>query len=226
MGAPRVLIVDDDVALAEMLGLVLRREGFIPSVVTSGSAALADIRRENPDVVLLDLMLPGRDGVDVCRDLRAESDVPVIMLTARSDTIDIVRGLEVGADDYVVKPFKPAELVARVKARLRRGPDEPALSLSVVDLDVDVARHKVRRGSSTLSLTPLEFDLLRALAQEPRRVWTREALLQHVWGYRHAGDTRLVNVHVQRLRAKVEHDPEHPQVVVTVRGVGYRAGPP
>jgi len=226
VGAPRVLIVDDDVALAEMLGLVLRREGFIPSVVTSGSAALAAIRRENPDVVLLDLMLPGRDGVDVCRDLRAESDVPVIMLTARSDTIDIVRGLEVGADDYVVKPFKPAELLARVKARLRRGPDEPALSLSVVDLDVDVARHKVRRGSSTLSLTPLEFDLLRALAQEPRRVWTREALLQHVWGYRHAGDTRLVNVHVQRLRAKVEHDPEHPQVVVTVRGVGYRAGPP
>ncbi len=226
MGAPRVLIVDDDVALAEMLGLVLRREGFIPSVVTSGSAALADIRRENPDVVLLDLMLPGRDGVDVCRDLRAESDVPVIMLTARSDTIDIVRGLEVGADDYVVKPFKPAELVARVKARLRRGPDEPALSLSVVDLDVDVARHQVRRGPRTLSLTPLEFDLLRALAQEPRRVWTREALLQHVWGYRHAGDTRLVNVHVQRLRAKVEHDPEHPQVVVTVRGVGYRAGPP
>jgi len=226
VGAPRVLIVDDDVALAEMLGLVLRREGFIPSVVTSGSAALAAIRRENPDVVLLDLMLPGRDGVDVCRDLRAESDVPVIMLTARSDTIDIVRGLEVGADDYVVKPFKPAELLARVKARLRRGPDEPALSLSVVDLDVDVGRHKVRRGSSTLSLTPLEFDLLRALAQEPRRVWTREALLQHVWGYRHAGDTRLVNVHVQRLRAKVEHDPEHPQVVVTVRGVGYRAGPP
>jgi len=226
VGAPRVLIVDDDVALAEMLGLVLRREGFIPSVVTSGSAALAAIRRENPDVVLLDLMLPGRDGVDVCRDLRAESDVPVIMLTARSDTIDIVRGLEVGADDYVVKPFKPAELVARVKARLRRGPDEPALSLSVVDLDVDVARHQVRRGPRTLSLTPLEFDLLRALAQEPRRVWTREALLQHVWGYRHAGDTRLVNVHVQRLRAKVEHDPEHPQVVVTVRGVGYRAGPP
>lgn len=226
MGAPRVLIVDDDVALAEMLGLVLRREGFIPSVVTSGSAALAAIRRENPDVVLLDLMLPGRDGVDVCRDLRAESDVPVIMLTARSDTIDIVRGLEVGADDYVVKPFKPAELLARVKARLRRGPDEPALSLSVVDLDVDVARHKVRRGSSTLSLTPLEFDLLRALAQEPRRVWTREALLQHVWGYRHAGDTRLVNVHVQRLRAKIERDPEHPEVVLTVRGVGYKAGPP
>lgn len=226
MGAPRVLIVDDDVALAEMLGLVLRREGFIHSVVTSGSVALAVIRRENPDVVLLDLMLPGRDGVDVCRDLRAESDVPVIMLTARSDTIDIVRGLEVGADDYVVKPFKPAELVARVKARLRRGPDEPALSLSVVDLEVDVARHQVRRGPRTLSLTPLEFDLLRALAQEPRRVWTREALLQHVWGYRHAGDTRLVNVHVQRLRAKVEHDPERPQVVVTVRGVGYRAGPP
>ncbi len=226
MGAPRVLIVDDDVALAEMLGLVLRREGFVPAVVTSGSAALAAIRTENPDVVLLDLMLPGRDGVDVCRDLRAESDVPVIMLTARSDTIDIVRGLEVGADDYVVKPFKPAELVARIKARLRRGPDEPSLSLSVVDLEVDHARHQVRRGPTTLPLTPLEFDLLRALAQEPRRVWTREALLQHVWGYRHAGDTRLVNVHVQRLRAKVEHDPEHPQVVVTVRGVGYRAGPP
>ena len=226
MGAPRVLIVDDDVALAEMLGLVLRREGFIPSVVTSGSAALAAIRRENPDVVLLDLMLPGRDGVDVCRDLRAESDVPVIMLTARSDTIDIVRGLEVGADDYVVKPFKPAELLARVKARLRRGPDEPALSLSVVDLDVDVARHKVRRGSSTLSLTPLEFDLLVALARKPRQVFTRDVLLEQVWGYRHAADTRLVNVHVQRLRAKIEVDPEHPEVVLTVRGIGYKAGPP
>ena len=226
MSAPRILVVDDDVALSEMLGLVLRREGFEPSFVTSGSAALAAIRRESPDVVLLDLMLPGRDGVDICRDLRAESDVPVIMLTARSETQDVVRGLEVGADDYVVKPFKPAELIARVRARLRRGTDEPSAGLTVVDLHVDLARHQVSRGTIPLPLTPLEFDLLRTLAQEPRRVWTREALLRQVWGYRHAGDTRLVNVHVQRLRAKVEHDPEHPQVVVTVRGVGYRAGPP
>ena len=147
------------------------------------------------------------------------------MLTARTDTVDVVVGLESGADDYVVKPFKPQELIARVRARLRRG-DEPAPErLSIGDLEIDVAGHSVKRDGESLSLTPLEFDLLVALARKPWQVFTREVLLEQVWGYRHAGDTRLVNVHVQRLRSKIEHDPERPEIVVTVRGVGYKAGP-
>jgi two-component system, OmpR family, response regulator MtrA len=222
----RVLVVDDDAALAEMLGIVLRREGFEPSFVASGDRAVEALRRTRPDVVLLDLMLPGRDGLDVCRDIRAESGVPIVMLTARADTADVVRGLEAGADDYVVKPFKPAELLARIRARLRPPGGATGETLRIGDIDIDVGSHEVRRDGQALSLTPLEFDLLVALARTPRQVFTREALLSQVWGYRHAADTRLVNVHVQRLRAKVERDPEHPRVVVTVRGVGYRAGPP
>jgi two-component system response regulator MtrA len=173
----RVLVVDDDLALAEMLGIVLRGEGFEPSFVHDGDKALEAFRETRPDLVLLDLMLPGIDGIDVCRQIRAETGVPIVMLTAKSDTVDVVLGLESGADE----------------------------------------RH--------IPLTPLEFDLLVALARKPRQVFTREVLLEQVWGYRHAADTRLVNVHVQRLRAKIEKDPEHPEIVVTVRGVGYKAGP-
>jgi two-component system response regulator MtrA len=170
-------------------------------------------------------MLPGKDGIDVCREIRAESGVPIVMLTAKGDTVDVVLGLESGADDYIVKPFKPKEVVARVRARLRRT-DEPAPELlQIADVSVDVAAHEVRRGDQKIALTPLEFDLLVALARKPRTVFTRETLLETVWGYRHAADTRLVNVHVQRLRSKVEIDAEHPQVVVTVRGIGYKAGP-
>ena len=223
---PRILVVDDDAALAEMLGIVLRREGFQPVFVVNGDRAMEVFHRTRPDVVLLDLMLPGRDGLDVCRDIRAESGTPVVMLTARSDTADVVRGLEAGADDYVVKPFKPMELVARIRARLRRLTADEAEHLRIADIDIDVGSHDVRRDGEPLALTPLEFDLLATLARSPRHVLTREALLAQVWGYRHAADTRLVNVHVQRLRAKVERDPEHPKVVVTVRGIGYRAGPP
>jgi two-component system response regulator MtrA len=146
------------------------------------------------------------------------------MLTAKSDTIDVVVGLESGADDYVVKPFKPKELVARIRARVRRVPDPTLEALRIGDLDIDVAGHAVSRGGRAISLTPLEFDLLVCLARRPRQVFSREVLLEQVWGYRHAADTRLVNVHVQRLRAKVEHDPENPQIVLTVRGVGYKAG--
>ncbi len=221
----RVLVVDDDAALSEMLGIVLRGEGFDPVFCGDGGTALDAFRTAKPDVVLLDLMLPGMDGIDVCRAIRLESGTPIVMLTAKSDTIDVVVGLESGADDYIVKPFKPKELVARIRARIRRTDDVGAQVLSIGDLVIDVNGHTVRRGGEVLALTPLEFDLLACLAKKPGQVFTREALLQEVWGYRHAADTRLVNVHVQRLRAKIERDPEAPEIVLTVRGVGYKAGP-
>jgi two-component system, OmpR family, response regulator MtrA len=221
----RGLVVDDDTALAEMLGIVLRGEGFDTSFCADGAQALDAFRASRPDLVLLDVMLPGRDGIEVCRQIRAESGVPIVMLTAKTDTVDVVLGLESGADDYVVKPFKPKELVARVRARLRRTDEPTPESLEIGDLTIDVAGHAVRRGGQVIPLTPLEFDLLVALARKPWQVFTREVLLEQVWGYRHAADTRLVNVHVQRLRSKVERDPERPEIVVTVRGVGYKAGP-
>jgi two-component system, OmpR family, response regulator MtrA len=220
----RILVVDDDAALAEMLGIVLRGEGFEPVFCGDGSTAVDAFRAAKPDVVLLDLMLPGMDGIDVCRAIRAESGTPIVMLTAKSDTVDVVVGLESGADDYIVKPFKPKELVARIRARIRRTDDVGAQVLTISDLTIDISGHTVRRGNEALTLTPLEFDLLACLAKKPGQVFTREALLQEVWGYRHAADTRLVNVHVQRLRAKIEHDPEAPEIVLTVRGVGYKAG--
>src|SRR6478672_11338797 len=220
----RVLVVDDDPALAEMLTIVLRTEGFEPLVCPTGDRALGAFREFRPDVLLLDLMLPGKDGIDVCKEIRAESGVPIVMLTAKTDTVDVVLGLESGADDYIVKPFKPKELVARIRARVRRF-DEPAPeALTIGDLSIDVAGHAVTRDGHSVGLTPLEFDLLVCLARKPWQVFTREVLLEQVWGYRHAADTRLVNVHVQRLRSKVEHDPENPEIVVTVRGVGYKAG--
>ena len=221
----KVLVVDDDLALAEMLGIVLRGEGFEPVFCSDGSEALRVFCESRPDIVLLDLMLPGKDGVDVCRLIRAESGTPIVMLTAKSDTIDVVVGLEAGADDYIVKPFKPKELVARIRARIRRNEEPTPAGLQIGDLAIDVTGHSVRRGEESLSLTPLEFDLLLCLARKPGQVFTREALLEEVWGYRHSADTRLVNVHVQRLRAKIEHDPERPDIVLTVRGVGYKAGP-
>ena len=220
----RVLVVDDDAALAEMLTIVLRNEGFEPRVCPTGDQALSEFRDFRPDLVLLDLMLPGKDGIDVCREIRAESGVPIVMLTAKSDTVDVVVGLESGADDYVVKPFKPKELVARIRARVRRHDDAGPETLNIGDVTIDVAGHQVTRDGRQISLTPLEFDLLVCLARKPWQVFTREVLLEQVWGYRHAADTRLVNVHVQRLRSKVEHDPENPEIVVTVRGVGYKAG--
>ncbi len=224
VGRGKVLVVDDDAALSEMLTIVLRNEGFDARVCLSGDKALAEFRDYRPDVVLLDLMLPGKDGIDVCKEIRAESGVPIVMLTAKSDTIDVVVGLESGADDYVVKPFKPKELVARIRARVRRFDDPSPEALTIGDLAIDVAGHSVTRSGGAIGLTPLEFDLLVCLARKPWQVFTREVLLEQVWGYRHAADTRLVNVHVQRLRSKVEHDPENPEIVVTVRGVGYKAG--
>jgi two-component system response regulator MtrA len=225
----KVLVVDDDPALAEMLGIVLRQEGLEAAFVADGDAALGAFRRERPDLVLLDLMLPGTDGIEVCRQIRAESGVAIVMLTARSDTLDVVLGLESGADDYVVKPFKPKELVARLRARLRTREDEAPETLTIGPTDdlvtIDVPGHKVVRDGAQVQLTPLEFDLLVALARKPHtglhpRGPARAGVELPARG-RHA----LVNVHVQRLRAKVERDPERPQVVITVRGVGYKAGP-
>jgi two-component system response regulator MtrA len=220
----RVLVVDDDQALSEMLGIVLRAEGYDALFCDDGSKAQGIFKETKPDLVLLDLMLPGIDGIEVCKRIRSESGVPIVMLTARGDTLDVVKGLESGADDYIVKPFKPKELVARIKARLRKE-DVKAELLALADLTIDVVGHSVKRDSKEISLTPLEFDLLLALARKPWQVYTREQLLTDVWHYRNPADTRLVNVHVQRLRSKVEHDPENPQIVMTVRGVGYKAGP-
>ena len=220
----RILVVDDDTALAEMIGIVLRTEGFEPHFCADGAAAVDAFRSSNPDLVLLDLMLPGMDGIEVCARIREESGVPIIMLTAKSDTSDVVKGLESGADDYVVKPFNPKELVARIRTRLRPTPETETGSLTVGDLVVDVTGHEVKRGDTKINLTPLEFELLLALALKPQQVFTREMLLEQVWGYHYKADTRLVNVHVQRLRAKVEEDPDNPKIVMTVRGVGYRAG--
>ncbi len=220
-----VMVVDDDQDLAEMLSIVLNGAGIDVDLVSRGDEALEVFRNNPPDLVLLDVMLPGVDGIEVCRLIRAESMVPIIMLTAKSDAHDVVLGLEAGADDYMVKPFKhPSELIARIKTRLRRTNTDISGLLAISDLSIDVQAHHVLRGNKVISLTRLEFDLLVALAREPGRVFTRDALLSEVWGYRHSTDTRLVNVHVQRLRSKIEHDPENPEIVVTVRGVGYKAG--
>ncbi len=215
----KVLIVDDDAEIREMLEIHLRKEGYDAVLCGDGARAVTLFRERKPDLVLLDLMLPGIDGIEVCRQIRQTSGVPIIMLTARTETADVVTGLESGADDYVVKPFKTAELLARIRRRL-----PPTLRIG--DLVIDVTSNSVRRGEDAVALTPLECQLLVCLARKPWQVFSRERLLEEVWGHRHVADTRLVNVHVQRLRAKIEHDPEKPEYVVTVRGVGYKAGPP
>src|SRR3712207_4866514 len=182
----RVLVVDDDASLAEMLTIVLRQEGFDSRMCGRGDRAMELFREYRPDVVLLDLMLPGKDGIDVCKEIRAESGVPIVMLTAKSDTVDVVVGLESGADDYVVKPFKPKELVARIRARIRSNDRTDQETLRIGDVCIDVAGHSVTRDDEPINLTPLEFDLLVCLARRPWQVFTREVLLEQVWGYRHA----------------------------------------
>jgi two-component system response regulator MtrA len=220
-----IMVVDDDQDLAEMLGIVLTSSGFDVDMVSRGDEVLEVFRNNPPDLVLLDVMLPGIDGIEVCRLIRKESMVPIVMLSAKGETQDIVRGLEAGADDYIQKPFRDkAELVARIRTRLRRTNSDVTGLLTIGDITIDVTAHEVRRGTTLIQLTRLEFDLLVALAKDPGRVFTRDALLSEVWGYRQTTDTRLVNVHVQRLRSKVEHDPDRPEIVMTVRGVGYKAG--
>jgi len=220
-----VIVVDDDQDLAEMLCIVLNDAGIDVDLVSRGDEALDAFREKAPDLILLDVMLPGIDGVEVCRLIRAQSMVPIIMLTAKGETEDVVRGLEAGADDYIVKPFRHAsELVARVRTRLRRTNTDVSGIITIGDLKIDVQAHQLLRAGKQIQLTRLEFDLLVALAREPGRVFTRDALLSEVWGYAHSTDTRLVNVHIQRLRSKIERDPENPEIVITIRGVGYKAG--
>jgi len=204
----RILVIEDDQSIAEIVGILLRAEGFEVSYCADGNQAINAFQVVNPDLVLLDLT----------------SGVPIVMLTARSDTSDVVTGLEAGADDYVVKPIKNEELIARIRARLRNIEAPVVNEIKVGDLVIDIAGHGVKRGELNIPLTVLEFKLLVTLAKRPWQVFSREALLEEVWEYQHAADTRLVNVHVQRLRAKIEIDPEHPEIVVTVRGVGYKAG--
>ena len=220
---PLVMVVDDDQDLAEMLSIVLNGAGMEVDLVGRGDQVLDIFSANPPDLVLLDVMLPGIDGIEVCKLIREKSMVPIVMLTAKGDTQDVVLGLEAGADDYMIKPFKPQELIARVNTRLRR--TTKVGTLKIGDIVIDQMEHTISRNDKQIPLTRLEFDLLVALAKEPGRVFTREALLNEVWGYQHAADTRLVNVHVQRLRGKIENDAENPELVQTVRGVGYKAGP-
>jgi two-component system response regulator MtrA len=221
---PRILVVDDDPGIGEVVQLFLRAEGFDTRVATNGLDALDAFVDYEPHLVLLDLNLPGLDGISVCRAIRKTSGTPIVMLTARTDTQDIVAGLEAGADDYVEKPFNDKVLIARIRACMRRPIPTSTGALSIGDLTIDLRGHEVSRNGEAISLTPLEFELLHTLAANPAEVFTREALLERVWGYQYKADTRLVNVHVQRLRSKIEHDVDNPTIIVTVRGVGYRAG--
>ena len=219
----KILVVDDDDALREMVGLVLNAAGYQTVFAADGIGAVDVFQREEPDLVLLDIMLPGQSGIEVCKQIRAISGTPIVMLTAKGDTDDVVHGLEAGADDYVVKPHNGAELLARIKARLRPVTEDGGI-VTVGELTMDPRSYEVKRAGVRISLTPLEFKLLHTLAVKPQQVFSREMLLEQVWGYQYKADTRLVNVHVQRLRSKVEEDPENPKIVTTVRGHGYRAG--
>jgi two-component system response regulator RegX3 len=226
--APLVLVVDDEQSYRDALRIALEREGFRVEVAADGAEAIARFDAVRPALVLLDVMLPRISGVDVCREIRTRSQVPIIMVTARNAEIDAVVGLEVGADDYVTKPFRLRELVARVRAALRRGRGEdpgvaqPDEVIEIGDVRLDAARHEVAVRGERVALPLKEFELLELLLANAGRVLTRDVLIDRVWGPNYYGDTKTLDVHVKRLRAKVEDDPGHPARIVTVRGVGYR----
>ncbi|MER7421091.1 response regulator transcription factor [Micromonospora peucetia] len=222
----RVLVVEDDASIREVTALGLRRAGFRVDTARDGREALAAWRTRPPDLIVLDVMLPGLDGFEVCREIRRTSGVPILMLTARTDTVDVVVGLECGADDYLRKPFDLPELMARVRSVLRRASAPVGTTvIEVGGLEIDPGSFVARKGGRELALTATEFRLLLELARRPGQVFTRELLLDRVWQHGFLGDSRLVDVAVQRLRAKVEDDPAHPRLVRTVRGAGYKLSP-
>lgn len=232
MAGEYVLIVEDEENIATLIRAYLERDGFSVRWIGDGATALQSIRATPPALIILDLMLPGIDGLDLCRRVRQESDVYIIMLTAKSEESDRIVGLELGADDYLTKPFSPRELVARVKAVLRRARQDDGANqrgesgiIAASPLLIDLARRRVMKGEEQIDLTTLEFDLLRALAAEPSIVFTRAQLLRRVWGYDYAGDERVVDVHIGLVRKKVEADPSEPALIKTVRGVGYKFEP-
>jgi DNA-binding response OmpR family regulator len=224
--SPRVLLVDDELDILEPVQYAFEQEGFEVRALRDGVAALDTARAEPFDVIVLDVMLPGMSGMDVCRTLRGESAVPIVMLTARDAEVDRVLGLELGADDYVTKPFSTAELVSRVRAILRRREldreAQPGSELRVGGLVIDLARHSVFADGKPVSLTPSEFRLLLLLAEEPERAFTRDQIMEHLWQTPYVGDTRACDAHVSNLRRKIERDPAHPERLLTVREVGYK----
>jgi DNA-binding response OmpR family regulator len=229
MGGEHILVVDDEPSISEVVALYLRREGFAVEIAADGEAALAMIARCRPDLLVLDLMLPGVDGLTITRQVRSGAGLPIIMLTARGEEIDRILGLELGADDYMTKPFSPRELVARVKAVLRRSHpsaeaqrDAAMAPLTAGALRIDPVARSVTLDGAPLSLTAREFDLLNFIARRPGQVFTREQLLDHVWGYTFASDMSTVTVHIRRLREKIEDDPTTPRRLLTVWGVGYK----
>jgi two-component system, OmpR family, response regulator RegX3 len=224
----KILLVDDEPAIRDAVSYALASEGFRPEAVESGEQALERVRADEFDLLVLDLMLPGVSGTDVCRALRAESEVPIIMLTARDAEVDRVIGLEIGADDYVTKPFSMAELMSRIRALLRRREldrGSVAAVRHVGDLRIDLLRHEVRIGDRPVLLTPSEFRLLALLAEAPERVFPRREIMEHLWESQYVGDQRACDVHVSNLRRKIERDPSQPDRLLTVRGIGYKLVP-
>ena len=220
----RVLVVEDEESYSDALSYMLRKEGFEVAVAATGPDALGEFNRNGADLVLLDLMLPGLPGTEVCRQIRQTSNVPVIMVSAKDDEVDKVVGLELGADDYVTKPYSPRELVARIRAVLRRGvePDLAPMTLEVGNVRMDVERHIVTVGGAEVRLPLKEFELLEMFLRNPGRVLTRGQLIDRVWGSDYVGDTKTLDVHVKRLRAKLEDNPAEPKLLTTVRGLGYK----
>jgi DNA-binding response OmpR family regulator len=225
MAQPLILLVDDDARLREIVGMALEGEGYRVRGAPSAEEVASLVETEEPDLLILDVMLPGKDGFELCREIRTRSKVPILMLTAKTDTVDVVVGLESGADDYVTKPFVTKELVARIRALLRRPriPEKEAARRMVVgELEIVPEAATVTKRGQPLRLTKTEFKLLCAMAARPNQVFTRELLLQQVWEYDYFGDSRLVDVHIRRLRGKIEDDPREPRIVQTVRGLGYK----
>jgi DNA-binding response OmpR family regulator len=222
----KILVVDDEKQIVEIVKAYLERDGYKVNTANDGNAALESVQKEQPDLIVLDLMLPEISGWDVCRTIRKDSNVPIIMLTARDDTTDKIVGLELGADDYVTKPFDPKELVSRVKAVLRRSEGKTAAShkIDVGGLSIDIERRTVRRGDTGIELTSTEFDLLKVLAESPGRVYSRMQLLDKIQGEAYEGYERTIDSHIKNLRKKIESDPNHPKYIITVHGAGYKLG--